>query len=47
MVAAIVAVAFIMHGHVAGSQDLLARLALSLSGHTEAYYRALYAAGTA
>jgi membrane-associated phospholipid phosphatase len=47
MVAALVGVALVMHGHAAGSQDLLARLALYLSGHTATYTRALYAVGVA
>lgn len=47
MVAALAAVCLTMHGHEAGAQHLITRLALYLSGHGEAYTRALYAAGIA
>ena len=47
MVAALAVVCLTMHGHQAGSQALITRLALFLSGHGEAYTRALYAAGIA
>jgi membrane-associated phospholipid phosphatase len=47
MVAALAVVCLAMHGHQAASQELITRLALFLSGHGEAYTRALYSAGIA
>ena len=47
MVAALAVVWLTMHGHRAGSRQLITHLALFLSGHGEAYTRALYAAGIA
>jgi membrane-associated phospholipid phosphatase len=47
MAAALAVVCLVLHGHQAGSQELITRLALYLSGHGEAYTRALYAAGIA
>jgi len=47
MVAALAAVVVLMHGHEAASQNLITHLALYLSGHGEAYTRALYSAGIA
>ncbi|HEV2674937.1 MAG TPA: phosphatase PAP2 family protein [Aliidongia sp.] len=47
MVAALAAVCLTLHGHQAGSQELITRLALFLSGHGEAYTRAIYVAGIA
>ncbi|GGF28330.1 phosphoesterase [Aliidongia dinghuensis] len=47
MIAALALVCLTLHGHQANSQELITRLALYLSGHGEAYTRALYAAGMA
>jgi len=43
MVAALAVVCVAMHGHEAGTQGLIARLAVYLSGHGAPYTRAIYA----
>lgn len=43
MIAALAIICVTMHGHQAGAQGLIERLSLYLSGHSEAYTRALYA----
>jgi membrane-associated phospholipid phosphatase len=43
MAAVLAIVCVAMHGHEAGTQGMIARLALYLSGHGEIYTRAIYA----
>ena len=43
VVAVLAVVCITMHGHQAGAEGLIARLAVYLSGHGAAYTRAIYA----
>ena len=43
MLASLAIVCIAMHGHQAGAQGLIERISLYLSGHGEAYTRAIYA----
>ena len=47
MIAALAVICVMMHGHQAGSQGLIMRVSLYLSGHTQPYTRAIYDAGIA
>jgi len=47
MIAALAVICLMMHGHQAGSQGLIERVALQLSGHSKIFTRALYDAGIA